>query len=95
MNKLLYAFVAALLASTFPDTSAQALNARSWVSSTGSGTTCTRALPCAGFATAHDATIAGGTIHCVDGNDYTLGGTSFLITKLSKYNEPFPICITK
>ena len=81
MNKLLYAFVAALLASTFPDTSAQALNARSWVSSTGTGSTCTRALPCAAFATAHDATIAGGTIHCVDGNDYTVGGTSFLITK--------------
>ena len=81
MNKLLFAFVAVLLASTFPDTSAQALNQRSWVSSTGTGTTCTRALPCAGFATAHDATNAGGTIHCVDGNDYTIGAVPFVITK--------------
>src|SRR5689334_22627863 len=39
---------------------------RTFVSGTGSGTTCTRAAPCASFATAQTATDLGGEINCVD-----------------------------
>ncbi len=49
---------------------AQALNANSWVSSTGSGSTCTRALPCGDFGTAAGVTAAGGVINCVDSANY-------------------------
>jgi hypothetical protein len=51
---------------------AQALNNKSWVSSTGSGSTCTRALPCANFQVAHDQTNAGGEIGVVDSGEYGL-----------------------
>src|SRR6266567_7893531 len=51
---------------------AQALNNKSWVSSTGTGSTCTRALPCGNFQTAHDQTNAGGEIGVVDSADYGL-----------------------
>jgi hypothetical protein len=80
MNKLLIAFVGVLLAATFHSASVQAQNARSWVSSNGSGTACTRISPCGTFAAAHDATASGGAVHCVDGGDYFSGGT-FTITK--------------
>jgi hypothetical protein len=39
---------------------------RTFVSGTGSGTTCTRAAPCASFATAQTATDLGGEINCLD-----------------------------
>jgi hypothetical protein len=39
---------------------------RTFVSGTGSGTTCTRAAPCASFATAQTATDVGGEIDCID-----------------------------
>ena len=81
MNKLLFAFVGVMLASTFPDTSAQALNQRSWVSNTGTGTACTRTNPCNDFSKAQDATNSGGTIHCVSSEDYTFSNVPFMITK--------------
>ena len=59
---------------------AQALNGRSWVSGTGSGTDCTRTSPCADFQTAHDATIDGGEIACLDPGDFTFF-TQLTITK--------------
>jgi len=43
---------------------------KSWVSSNGGGVTCSRALPCATFQIAHDATTPGGEINCVDAGDY-------------------------
>jgi hypothetical protein len=49
---------------------AQAQLSKTWVSSTGGGTTCSRAAPCATFQLAHDATTAGGEINCVDAGDY-------------------------
>jgi len=49
---------------------ARAQNLVSWVASNGSGSTCTRAAPCATFAAAHDATLAGGEINCVDAGNY-------------------------
>jgi len=45
----------------------------SWVSSTGSGSTCSRAAPCADFATAFAATNVGGVISVVDSGDYGSG----------------------
>jgi hypothetical protein len=45
---------------------ALALNDHSWVSSTGTGTACTRAAPCASMATAHDVTNASGVISILD-----------------------------
>ena len=45
-------------------------NFRSWVASNGSGSSCTRALPCASFQVAHDATVSTGEINCVDAGDY-------------------------
>ena len=50
---------------------------RTFVSGTGSGTTCTRAAPCATFQAAHDATDLAGEINCL--NDGSFGGLS--ITK--------------
>ena len=70
---LLSAVVSAMLVAMLPGTPAQALNHRSWVSGTGSGTACTRAAPCADFQAAHDATSAGGEINCVDAGDFTAG----------------------
>jgi hypothetical protein len=39
---------------------------RSWVATSGSGTACTQAAPCATFSQALTATMAGGLISCVD-----------------------------
>jgi len=41
-----------------------------WVSSTGSGTACTRAAPCSNFTAAQTATNAGGVISVLDSGDY-------------------------
>jgi hypothetical protein len=54
------------LASLLFVNSAYAQNAHSWVSSTGSGTFCTRAAPCATFKIAMTATNAGGVISVLD-----------------------------
>jgi hypothetical protein len=68
---------------------AQALNLRSWVSGTGSGTDCSRTAPCATFQIAHDATTAGGEINCVDAGDFTaIFSTPLVITST-------PLVITK
>ncbi len=44
--------------------------AQLWVASFGSGTLCTRALPCAAFQVAYDAAPAGGEIRCVDSGQF-------------------------
>jgi hypothetical protein len=50
---------------------AEATTARTWVSGTGSDSNpCTRAAPCATFATAYAATSAGGEIDVLNGGDY-------------------------
>ena len=67
MTKLvsLSAALAALLA-LLPAAPAHALSVKTFVSSTGSGTTCSFAAPCGDFQAAHDATFAGGQIACLD-----------------------------
>ena len=70
-SRHLFACLAVALVSLLAAGSAYALNDHSWVSSTGSGTTCTRAAPCSNFSTAHDATNAGGVISVLDSGDYT------------------------
>src|SRR6266436_4105811 len=70
---LLSAVVSAMLVAMLPGP-AQALNLRSWVSGTGSGTACSRTAPCANFQFAHDATATGGEINCVDAGDFTFPG---------------------
>ena len=42
-----------------------------WVSSTGSGTACTRAAPCGNLTAAFNATNTGGVISVVDSGDYS------------------------
>jgi hypothetical protein len=66
----LFAGVTVALASWLTAGSAHALNDHSWVSSTGGGTACTRAAPCADFGTAIGATNAGGVISVLDSGDY-------------------------
>jgi hypothetical protein len=62
----LFAFMAAL-ASLLSANTASAQNVHSWVSaSTGSGTTCTRAVPCGSVFTALNNTIPGGVISLLD-----------------------------
>jgi hypothetical protein len=58
--------LAALLLAWLPAMAAQALDLQTFVSSTGGGSACTRAAPCAGFQAAHDAMVAGGEIKCLD-----------------------------
>ena len=67
-----FSFPLALVAIVFvfATGAAQAAQDHSWVSSTGSGTTCSRATPCGNFATAHDATNPGGIISVLDPGDY-------------------------
>jgi hypothetical protein len=66
----LFAGLTVALASLLTAGSAYAQNNHSWVSSTGSGAACTRAAPCANFATAHVATNAGGVISVLDPGEY-------------------------
>jgi hypothetical protein len=61
--------LAALLISLLSTSLAQAAP-RTWVSSTGSGTTCSRAAPCSNFTTALTATDVGGEINCVDAGEF-------------------------
>jgi hypothetical protein len=67
---LLSAGLIAGLLTWLPAAPAQALNFKSFVSSTGSGTACTFAAPCADFQTAHDATSSGGQIACLNSGDF-------------------------
>jgi hypothetical protein len=55
--------------------SAWALNQRSWVSNIGNdAAACTLAAPCATFGAAFAATIAGGTINCLNSGLYSTAG---------------------
>lgn len=63
---LLSTSVAMMLVVLLAAAPAQALNDKSFVSSTGGGTTCTFAAPCGNFNDAHSATRAGGEIGCLD-----------------------------
>jgi hypothetical protein len=71
---LLSTSLAAMLVALLPSAPAQALNDKSFVSSTGSGTACTSAAPCADFGPAHNATSPGGEITCLDSGIF--GGAS-------------------
>jgi hypothetical protein len=73
--------LATLLA--LPTTPAQAQNDRSWVSSTGGGSACSRAAPCADFPTAIGQTNAGGEINCVDQGEYGGGATLSIVKSLT------------
>ena len=81
MTKLvsLSAALAALLA-LLPAAPAHALPVKTFVSSTGSGTTCSFAAPCADFQTAHDATSPGGQIACLDSGHFVGANITKTIT---------------
>lgn len=66
----LFAGLAVALASFFAAGSAYAQNNHSWVSSTGTGTACTRAAPCQTFDSAQSVTNPGGVISVIDPGDY-------------------------
>ena len=70
--------LASLLAADLAFAQDAPLNIHSWVSSTGTGSACTRAAPCASFATAQNATVPGGVVSVLDPGDY---GPPFIITK--------------
>jgi hypothetical protein len=74
---IIHISLAAMFLALLPGTPAQA---RTWVSGTGSGTTCSRTSPCATFQAAHDASSAGDEIDCIDAGDFT-GGINLTITK--------------
>src|ERR1700730_2856158 len=76
----LFAGLAVALASFLSANSAHAQNNHSWVSSTGSGTACTRAAPCALFLAAQNATNAGGVSSVLDPGDY---GAIFITKSLT------------
>jgi hypothetical protein len=67
---LVSAGLAVALACWLAAAPAYALNEHSWVSSTGTGSACTRAAPCSNFATAQTATSAGGIVSVVDPGEY-------------------------
>ena len=67
---LLSAGLTAMLVALLPATPAQAVNLKSFVSSTGGGTACTRAAPCQNFQAAHDATALLGEINCLDSGPF-------------------------
>jgi hypothetical protein len=67
----LFAGLTVALASLLTAGSAYAQNVHSWVLSTGIGSApCTRVSPCADFATAQTATVAGGVVSVLDPGDY-------------------------
>jgi hypothetical protein len=79
MTKTRYLLVGFTFASWLTAGSAYAQNAHSWVSGTGSGTVCTRTIPCATLTIAQAATIAGGVISVLDPAD--TNGSGVTITK--------------
>jgi hypothetical protein len=68
---LLSTSLAAMLVALLPATPAQALELVTFVSSTGSGAACTRASPCGNFQNAHNATLPGGEINCLDSGPFS------------------------
>jgi hypothetical protein len=70
MQRLSLSLASAVLAFVLTIGSAHAQIDHTWVSGTGTGTACTRAAPCATFATAINATNAGGVISVLDSGDY-------------------------
>ena|SRR6266540_4085903 len=74
---LLSTSLAATLVALLPGTPAQALDDRTWVSFTGSGTACTRVTPCNNFLDAHNATAPGGEINCLDSGPFTFSPVFF------------------
>jgi hypothetical protein len=58
-------FAAAVMLAALSATPAGAIP-RTFVAGNGSGSTCTRAAPCATFQEAHDATDSNGEINCID-----------------------------
>jgi hypothetical protein len=76
MTKTRYLFAGltvalAALALWFTAGTAYSQNAQSWVSSTGTGTACTQAAPCANFDTAQVVTNAGGVISVLNPGSYS------------------------
>jgi hypothetical protein len=67
---LLSLALAAILVALLSAGPAQASNAVSFVSSTGTSMICTRAAPCGNFQAAHDVTLAEGEIHCLDSGPF-------------------------
>ena len=96
--RVLTALAAAL---ALGSTAAHALNARSWVASTGADTNdCSRATPCATFDGAFAKTNAGGEITCADSGNFSfaiitksitincegvLGSNGFSITTVGRF----------
>jgi hypothetical protein len=71
--RTLFAGISLALAGLLTAGSAHAQSAQiahTWVSSTGGGTACTRAAPCANFRDAYAATAPGGVISVLDSGDY-------------------------
>jgi hypothetical protein len=77
MKAMSLALPAGLLAAALAISPAHAIP-RTFVASTGAGSACTRAAPCATFQAAHDATDAGGEINCLDGGTF---GSEIVISK--------------
>ena len=71
----LFAGLIVTLASSLSAGSACAQGSQTWVSGKGSGSTCTRDLPCRLFSTAQDLTTAGGVITVLDPFNDGLGIT--------------------
>jgi hypothetical protein len=68
--RILFAGLMLPLASFITASSAFALNNHSWVSHKGTGSACTRDVPCGSFIDAHAATAAKGVISVLDAGDY-------------------------
>ena len=63
---LSFATFAAIIVLILPATPAQALDAKTFVRSDGSGSTCTRGSPCGTVAAAVAAAVDGGEVNCLD-----------------------------
>jgi hypothetical protein len=76
MKALSAVLLVAMLGLTGYAAPAWALNYRSYVSASGTGTACTLAAPCATMQAAINATISGGIVSCLDSNDYSFNPTT-------------------
>ena len=85
------AIAGAILAFVFTAGSAYAQSDHTWVSSTGGGTACTRASPCADFPTAYAATNAGGVMSVVDSGDFGIATITIKNRSLSGPRALTPI----
>ena len=70
---LLSASLAAMLVSLLAATPAQATSPKTFVASTGGGTVCSRAQPCADFGAAINAADTGGEVNCLDSGPSSAG----------------------